>query len=249
MAHRRMFAKIVTNSDDFLELPAMSQLLYFHLSMNADDDGFINNYRSIMRNIKATDEDLQVLFDNCYAYRFESKVIVMLDWLLNNLIRKNRYVATQFVKELAQLEIGEDKRYKIINGKPTAVQRTAKGQPKDVQCTAIGKPSTVQDSTGKDSKGKVSKGERPQADEGAHATNVPTIDEIRAFCNANNIVIDVDLFYNYYESRGWLVSGKPVKNWQALVKSWYVRDVKQRSQVSKPKDTDSSWLDDLGTII
>ena len=248
MASRRMFAKVVTNSDDFLDLPPMSQLLYFHLSMNADDDGFINNYRSIMRNIGANETDLQKLLDGCFAYRFESKVIVMLDWLVNNLIRKNRYVATQFVEEFNLLEVSKNKRYQIANGKPKAVHCTAKGRPKDSQRTAIGQPSTVQDSTGKDRLGKVSIGECPRADTGAHAKSIPTIEQVRTFCNEQSIVIDVDVFYNHYDSIGWLVNGKPVRSWQALVKRWYAQDKQRSQQAASTDQPPESWLDTLADI-
>ena len=61
MAERRMFAKTIIDSDAFLDMPQSTQLLYFHLSMRADDDGFINNPKAIMRNCKCCEEDLLVL--------------------------------------------------------------------------------------------------------------------------------------------------------------------------------------------
>ena len=61
MAQKRMFDKTITNSDDFLELPDSSQVLYFHLSMNADDDGFINNWNSIMKMTGTKEDDLKLL--------------------------------------------------------------------------------------------------------------------------------------------------------------------------------------------
>lgn len=60
MAQRRMFNKAITNSDDFLDMPVSCQCLYFHLSMNADDDGFINNWKSIMKLTGSKDDDLKV---------------------------------------------------------------------------------------------------------------------------------------------------------------------------------------------
>lgn len=57
MAQKRMFDKQITNSDDFIEMPATSQNLYFHLSMNADDDGFVNNWKSIMRLVGSKEDD------------------------------------------------------------------------------------------------------------------------------------------------------------------------------------------------
>ena len=61
MAERRMFAKTIIDSDAFLDMPLSTQALYFHLSMRADDDGFINNPRKIQRMIGGADDDLKVL--------------------------------------------------------------------------------------------------------------------------------------------------------------------------------------------
>ena len=51
MADRRMFSKTIIDSDTFLDMPLSAQALYFHLSMRADDDGFINNPKKIQRMI------------------------------------------------------------------------------------------------------------------------------------------------------------------------------------------------------
>ena len=71
MAQRRMFNKAVTNNDNFLEMPASSQNLYFHLSMNADDDGFIDNWKSIIRMIGAKEDDLKILITKQFILPFE----------------------------------------------------------------------------------------------------------------------------------------------------------------------------------
>ena len=62
MANRRMFSKDITNSDAFTDMPLSSQALYFHLNMNADDDGFVNNWKSIMRMIGTKEDDLKELY-------------------------------------------------------------------------------------------------------------------------------------------------------------------------------------------
>lgn len=58
MAERRMFAKSVVTSDTFLDMEFSARCLYFTLGMYADDDGFINNQKSITRQIGAKKEDL-----------------------------------------------------------------------------------------------------------------------------------------------------------------------------------------------
>ena len=87
MAQKRMFDKTITNSDEFLDMPDSSQNLYFHLSMNADDDGFVNNWKSIMRMTGHKQDDLKVLTAKQFIIPFDSGVIVIRHWRINNYLR------------------------------------------------------------------------------------------------------------------------------------------------------------------
>ena len=118
MAQKRMFDKTITNDDNFLEMPTSSQVLYFHLSMNADDDGFLNNWKSIMRMTGTKDDDLKVLIAKQYIIPFDSGVIVIKHWRINNFLRKDRHIETKYQKELSQLEINDNQEYWLTNGQP-----------------------------------------------------------------------------------------------------------------------------------
>ena len=113
MAQRRMFNKTITNNDNFLEMPDSSQNLYFHLSMNADDDGFIDNWKSIMRMTGHKEDDLKVLIAKQYIIPFESGVIVIRHWRLNNYLRRDRYTSTSYIKELNQLTVDNNNIYNL----------------------------------------------------------------------------------------------------------------------------------------
>lgn len=120
MATRRMFNKQITNSDDFLDMPLSSQCLYFHLSMNADDEGFINNWKSIMKLTGAKDDDLKVLIAKQYIIPFESGVLIIRHWRLNNYLRSDRFTPTNHQKELSQLILDENMVYQMdTNGIPS----------------------------------------------------------------------------------------------------------------------------------
>lgn len=103
MAERRMFAKTIIDSDAFLEMPLTTQCLYFHLSMRADDDGFINNPNKIQRMIGATKDDLKLLIAKGFVINFESGIIVIKHWKIHNYIQKDRYKPTVYKEEKAQL--------------------------------------------------------------------------------------------------------------------------------------------------
>lgn len=113
MAQKRMFNKAITNDDNFLEMPISSQVLYFHLSMNADDDGFVNNWKSIMRMTGTKEDDLKVLITKQYIIPFDSGVIVIKHWRLNNYLQKDRIIPTQYQEELKQLELDNNNVYKM----------------------------------------------------------------------------------------------------------------------------------------
>lgn len=103
MAQRRMFNKTITNNDNFLEMPDSSQNLYFHLSMNADDDGFVDNWKSIIRMTGHKEDDLKILIAKQYIIPFESGVIVIRHWRLNNYLQKDRITPTNYKEEKSLL--------------------------------------------------------------------------------------------------------------------------------------------------
>lgn len=115
MAERRMFAKTIIDSDAFLDMPHSTQLLYFHLSMRADDDGFINNPKNIMRMIGCKDDDLKILLTKKFLLPFESGVVVIKHWQIHNYIQKDRYRETKYKEEKSMLQLDENKAYTMKN--------------------------------------------------------------------------------------------------------------------------------------
>lgn len=111
MAERRMFAKTIIDSDAFLDMPQSSQLLYFHLSMRGDDEGFINNPKSIMRNVGCKDDDIKLLIAKKFLIPFDSGVVVIKHWRIHNYIQKDRFTPTKYQTEKAMLSLDENKSY------------------------------------------------------------------------------------------------------------------------------------------
>lgn len=125
MAERRMFAKTIIDSDAFMDMPLSAQALYFHLSMRADDDGFINNPKKIQRMIGASDDDFKLLIMKRFVITFESGVVVIKHWKIHNYIRNDRYKPTIYREEKSLLEEKENKVYteKKEFGIPNGYQR------------------------------------------------------------------------------------------------------------------------------
>lgn len=127
MAERRMFSKTVIDSDTFLEMPPTTQNLYFHLSMRADDDGFVNNPKKIRRMVGANEDDLKLLLAKGYIIAFESGIIVIRHWRLHNYIRKDRYKETVCRDEMQLLHATETGEYELKND-----DRLPTGIPSDI---------------------------------------------------------------------------------------------------------------------
>jgi hypothetical protein len=105
-----MFSPQIVESEEFLSMPVSSQALYFHLGMNADDDGFIQP-KIIMRTVGAAEDDLKVLLAKRFLLAFETGVVVIKHWLIHNLIQKDRYHPTRFQEEKSGLLLKDNKAY------------------------------------------------------------------------------------------------------------------------------------------
>jgi len=169
MAERRMFAKTIIDSDAFLELPITAQLLYFHLAIRADDDGFINKPRAIMSMIGAKNEDMQTLIKNKFVILFDdSGIVVIKHWRIHNYIQKDRYKETKYKFEKASLYIDENQAY------------SQNSQVEYTKCIQNVYGMDTQDRLGKDRLGKDSIGEE-------------RIDQNRSIYESNDAPIDSDL--------------------------------------------------------
>lgn len=113
MAERRMFAKTIIDSDAFLDMPLSTQALYFHLSMRADDDGFVNSAKKIQRTIGGNDDDFKILLSKKFIIPFETGVCVIKHWKIHNLIQKDRYKPTLYESEKSKLTLKNNNSYTL----------------------------------------------------------------------------------------------------------------------------------------
>ena len=226
MANRRMFAKTIIDSDAFLDMPPSSQVLYFHLAMRADDDGFINNPKTIMRIVGAKDDDIKLLIAKKFIIPFDSGVVVIKHWRIHNYIQKDRYTETKYIEKKNQLIINEKNAYSLkqiglLDDENDNVYIL------DTQ-VRLGKD---RDRLGKD------RLELERDKNKATRFITPTIDEIKTFLNEQEYETDTDRyavrFYNFYESKGWKVGKEKMEDWEAAIRGWLSRDnIKKKEEVA-----------------
>lgn len=217
MAERRMFAKTIIDSDAFLDMPLSAQALYFHLSMRADDDGFINNPKKIQRMVGASDDDCKVLIMKRFIITFESGIIVIKHWKIHNYIRSDRYKPTIYEDEKALLVENENKTYTEREnvGIPNGYQRETQ--------VRLGKNSLELEEDSIEEKPKRKR------------FVPPTIEEVKAYCQERQNGVDAERFIDYYTANGWQVGKNKMKDWKAAVRTWEKRSFDSKP-TAKPKD-------------
>lgn len=217
MANRRMFAKTIIDSDAFLDMPPSSQVLYFHLAMRADDDGFINNPKTIMRMVGAKDDDIKLLIAKRFIIPFDSGVVVIKHWRIHNYIQKDRYTETKYIDEKNQLILNEKNGYSLkqislLDDENDNVYILDTQVRKGKDRLELGKDRL----------------ELERVKNKATRFITPTIDEIKTFLNDQEYDTDTDRyavrFYNFYESKGWKVGKEKMKDWKAAIRGWLSRD-------------------------
>ena len=201
MAERRMFAKTIVTSDAFLDMPLSARCLYFTLGMFADDDGFVNNPKSIMRQVGASTDDLNLLLAKRFILAFDSGVIVIKHWRIHNYIRNDRYKETKYLEEKSTL---------MLDDKGAYTEWDTVGIP------LVSKMDT-QVSIGKDSIGKVSLGQSTTTT----TAEPPSLSEVYIYFAEyiENAPKEAEKFHAYNANKGWTC----LPNWKATADLWIAR--------------------------
>jgi len=115
MAERRCFSKEILGSDAFLELKPSAQALYIQLNMNADDDGVINNTKSIMQITNSKPDDLTELVNARFIFQFKDLgVVVIKHWWVHNNKRADRYKPTKYEEIFERICLKDNKIYTYL---------------------------------------------------------------------------------------------------------------------------------------
>ena len=219
MAERRMFAKTIVLSDAFLDMPLGARCLYMTMGMLADDDGFVNAPKSIMRQCGSSDDDLRVLIAKKFVIPFDSGVIVIKHWRINNYLQKDRTQPTKYVDEMSTLQIDE-------NGAYT--------QPCIQEPVYIDKYSIEENSIGKNNinidMGKTAKRFSP-----------PTIKEVTDYCHERGNNVDPQRFIDFYSAKGWMIGRNKMKDWKAAVRNWERGNNGKSDSGRDPESKPTDW--------
>lgn len=210
MADKRMFSKAIIDSDVFLDMPLSAQALYFHFSMRADDEGFVGNPKRIQRLIGASDDDVKILLAKRYILAFDSGIVVIKHWYINNYIQNDRFHPTTYIEEKNSLLLDDKKAY---------TEKEKLGL--DTSCIQNGYSLDTQNRLDKNrlDKNRLER-ENTHAHELDFLSNIPTLQEVQEYITLKDFNVDPERFFNYYSAKGWKLGNTPIDNWQILVNEW-----------------------------
>lgn len=207
-----MFAKTIVLSDAFLDMPLSARCLYFTLGMFADDDGFVNSPKGIMRQCGASEDDIKILMSKKFLLAFESGVIVIKHWRINNYLRNDRYQETKYLEEKSELSYDENGAY------------------------TFGIPNSGIPSIGKDSIDKYSiyKEKEISKDISKKKNFIPpSVEEVKEYLLSVGSKVDAEAFVAFYESKDWMIGKNKMKNWKSAIVTWEKRNGLKREKVYK----------------
>ena len=183
------------------------------MGMLADDDGFVNAPRSIMRQTGATDDDMKVLIAKKFVIPFDSGVIVIKHWRINNYLQKDRVQPTKYIEEMSGLSIEPNGAYKkkecIHDNVYTEEYRLDKSSLEENRLDYI--PSSKEEG-----------GEKPKKKRFVP----PTVEEVQAYCNEKGYAVDPQVFVDSYAAKGWMIGKTKMTDWKAAVRTWVQREKK-----------------------
>lgn len=230
-----MFAKTIIDSDAFIDMPLSTQALYFHLSMRADDDGFINNPRKIQRMVGGSDDDLKLLAAKRFLIPFDSGVVVIKHWRIHNYIQRDRYKPTVYSDEKSLLEVKENGAY------TECIQSVSKTETQDSIELGYSQDSIVEESIVEDPPA-APLPSKPVRHKYGEYKNVLLSDEEYAKLTAE---FPTDYDQRIERLSGYIAStGKTYKNHLATIRNWAKRDGEKKPQAS---GTSNPFLDMLKT--
>ena len=232
MAQKRMFSLQVVDTDKFMDMSTSAQALYFHLGMHGDDDGFVSSPRKIARAAGCNDDDMRLLAAKGFIIPFDSGVVVITDWRINNTLQNDRYKETIYQDEKALLQTEKNGKYLLgSNMVPECIQSGSNMEPQH----NITKPNPT-----KHSRAESIGADKPPA---PRRFVPPTVCQVDAYCTEKGYSVDPARFVDYYTSNGWKVGKNPMRDWKAAVRNW---NGKERAQSGK---TESKPLWTVGTTV
>ena len=201
MAQKRMFALQVIDTDKFMDMPLSAQALYFHLGMHGDDDGFVGSPRKIARTAGCNSDDLKLLAAKGYIIPFESGVVVITDWNINNTLKNDRYHPTIYTAEKSLLVSDCTGRLALgTSTEPTRNQSVANLESEH-------NPTKPNKEIGAD---------KPPR---AKRFTPPTLAEVQSYVAERHSPVDPQGFIDFYASKGWMVGKTPMKDWKAACRN------------------------------
>ena len=226
MAQKRMFSLSVVDTDKFLDMSSSAQALYFHLGLHGDDDGFVASPKRIARTVGCNDDDLRLLAAKGFIIPFNSGVVVITDWNINNTLKNDRYHETVYQEEKAKISTLPSGKY--VLGSSVVPECFQDGSSVEPEHNVTKHSITEQNKEGAD---------KPPTPTPRRRFVPPTLEEVTAYVRERGSAVDPQGFIDFYSSKNWMVGKNKMVDWQAAC-----RNAEHWERWSKLQPTDRNRL-------
>ena len=239
MARKRMIDPGIWSSEDFSKLSSFSKLIFIGLFSLADDEGrgkanpsylksMLFPYEEGIRSadIKKTLQEIASTMSVIFYTHDEKEYYALKSWGKFQTINKptpSSVPAPVSDYSAATVVLPED-----YGSTTVALPPKRKEEEKEKKEEEKGKKE--------EEKGKKSSAGKPPA-----RFIPPTVEEVAAYCKKRGSGIDPEAFVDYYQANGWIQGkGKPIKDWQACVRTWEKRE-KERFPTKEQAEQKEDW--------
>ncbi len=230
VAQKRMFSLQVVDTDRFTDMPTSAQALYFHLGVHGDDDGFVSSPKKIQRSAGCNDDDMRLLVAKGFIIPFDSGVVVITDWKINNTLKNDRYVETIYQAEKSALRTEKNGKYALGTGMEPDWNQDGTMLVPQHNLTKHNQTKPIQSADKPPSRPRFSP---------------PGVEDVRSYCKENGYSVDPEKFVDYYTSNGWRVGKNPMKDWKSSVRNWS----RKAGNNERTEKTEFSSIGTIGTVL
>lgn len=165
--------------------------------------------------IRPLDDELRLkLYDSIFDYVFKGQEPDNLPAILNSLfVLMKPNIDNSIKRYITNCENGKK------GGRPKGEK--PEQNPTETEQKPKQKPKNNQD---KDMEYDKEKEEEKEKESESESIGTPSFEIVSNFFLENGFSSNAELFYNYYQSRGWKISDTPICDWKALAKTWEFRD-------------------------
>lgn len=169
-----------------------------------------------------------------FSDELKQKFTDLGDYILNERLEKEREKKLKFTEK--QVENGKKGgRPRLNKSSGSLANKETKPKPFFIDNPNNNQKKPLEDENeienrNKNNEKETIKKEKVDFEKKSKIFKIPTVEEIKNYCEERKNFVDPEKFFNFYQSKGWLVGKSKMKDWKAAVRTWEKSNSNQNQQ-------------------